>query len=107
MKDKNSDHTGRWPGRSAWNKIVPGRCASVGSNHTEMNIVVVPRLLSVHYCDHTVGLGVPSFVLVVHEGEFEPRGVFDLVFRVGTLLLYLTSHRRKSVTYHFVQNVLM
>jgi hypothetical protein len=81
-KGGNSDHTCRWPGWSAWNKIVLFRCASVRGNHTEINTEVGSWLLTVHDGDHAVELRVSSLVLVVHERKFEVRGFLDLRLRV-------------------------
>lgn len=48
--------------------------------------MVVPRFLSVYSCDHTVQLRVASFVFVVHEREFEVRGVLVFLLRIGAFL---------------------
>lgn len=82
----NSDHTFASLDWSAWNKIVLSRSVSVSGNHTEMNLLEVPRLLTVDDSNHAVEFRVAALVLVVHEGKFEVRSVLDLLLRVGAVV---------------------
>lgn len=59
--------------------------------------MIILRLLPVRDGDHAVHFRVTSFVLVVHEGEFEVRGVLGLVFRVWTVFKRIDKIRASAL----------
>ena len=73
-------------------------------SHAEIDIVIILRPLPIHYGNHTVLSRFASLILVVHEGQFEIRGVLGLLLRVRAVFESVDKIRASAlIVFEFVR----